>query len=169
MPFKKGVKGIRGDKKSKAEIKKTQAEMFKLMCQGMSKASIINFSCTKYKIHETTARRYWNGIWALVAEKYDEESDKELMAFRARAKKRMEEAAHKYFKEGSNDWLKSWREEEYDYMKFLQSIGLIKKAPEDVNVNVTSKTDEKLEELDAILSKAKDSISKEEKNPPSSK
>ena len=169
MVFKKGAKGIRGDKKSKAEIKKTQAEMFKLMCQGMSKASIITFSCNKYKIHESTARRYWNGIWDLVAEKYDAEGDKELMAFRARSKKRMEEAAHKYFKEGSNDWLKSWREEEYDYMKFMQSIGIIKKAPEDVNVNVTNETDKKLEELNAVLSKARDSISKEEKNHPSSK
>lgn len=128
MAFKDAKKHPRGNKKSKDHIKKVHSDIFKLMCQGMSKSSILDYAVEKFKVSENTARRYWNNMVLKLDEKYDEEGAKELSTFRARAKKRMEEASRKYFKEGSPDWLKAWKDEEYSYIKMLQSIGLVDKV-----------------------------------------
>lgn len=133
MPLKKGDKP-RGNKKSKVEIEIAQNEMFNLLCRGMSKQSIIKFIQDKYNISERTVWRYWSTMFSRLGEKYEETADKELKAFSLKAKKRIEEAAMKYFSKKTPEWMKLWSDEEHKYMKFLQSIGVIEEVPRNVKI-----------------------------------
>ena len=166
----KKKKNPRGNKVSKEKQEKKRIEIMELMMLGKGDKQIME----QLKLPSNTLYRYKRDLYKDYHANLQERQEQIISAMTMRCEERIM-MCRKYINDpeitqsSKKDWLSEEKTQEKHYLETLQSVGLMKKSADAVDVNVTSKTDEKLEELNAVLSKARDSISKEEKNSPSSK
>jgi hypothetical protein len=157
----KGKKTGGGHRRNKADIKKFKLEILNLISQGLTKKRIIEVFTSKNEIPENTFYRYWKELSTELDEEIKQKMNEELNHIILRSNRRREECAINYFKEKTTDWIKEWRTEEFDSAKFFQSVGLLKKIPDEINMAVSSETDLKIDE---VYEKFRTNIKKKNKN-----
>jgi len=125
-----------GHKRSFAEIRKIITEIADLFSKGFSQKTIISIITAKHGVSERQALRYWKKMVDKKSAELEKLKESFITQFIEHNLERINEASVRYAQERDRAWFYAGHNIERDFFDRMQSIGLIQREPEKLQVGL---------------------------------
>ncbi len=127
-----------GKPRNKKKVQEIKLKILEYLSEGFDKGDIhelINENVEELPL--STFKRYWKNVIEKEDEEIQEQKKELFVGYFKRCRRRIREAAVKYQKTGQREWLVAAHNFEKEFFEKMQSIGLIDKKAEKLEISLT--------------------------------